>query len=105
MDLAAIEAERARLHAEYVKADRPASSARDPSHRAAQLRRGADHPLLHRSPREAPPQTVELLADLVFSVRLRDFEHAYAGTCGHVGGPPPPAAPKFRFASEPAVPL
>jgi hypothetical protein len=34
-----------------------------------------------------------------------DFEPAYAGTCGHVGGPPPPAAPKFRFVSEPAVPL
>ena len=30
---------------------------------------------------------------------------ALAGTCGHVGGPPLPAAPKFRFASEPDVPL
>src|SRR2546421_2583460 len=40
-----------------------------------------------------------------FSARLYDFERAPAGTCGHVGGPPPPAAPKFRFVSEPAVPL
>src|SRR5207302_1283401 len=50
-------------------------------------------------------QTVELPAELDFSARLYDFERAYAGTCGHVGGPPPPAAPKFRFVSEPAVPL
>src|SRR5512140_3577932 len=56
-------------------------------------------------PREAPPQTAELPADLVFSARPYDFERAHAGTSGHVGGPPPPAAPKFRFASEPAVPL
>ena len=55
--------------------------------------------------REAPPQTVELPADLVFPLAFYDFERAYAGTCGHVGGPPPPAAPKFRFTSEPAVPL
>ena len=34
MDLAAIEAERARLHAEYVKADRPQSSARGIHHTA-----------------------------------------------------------------------
>jgi hypothetical protein len=34
MDLAAIEAERARLHAEYVKADRPESSARGIHHTA-----------------------------------------------------------------------
>ncbi len=34
-----------------------------------------------------------------------DFACACAGTCGHVGGPPPPAAPKSRFASEPDVPL
>jgi hypothetical protein len=33
------------------------------------------------------------------------YDHANARTCGHVGGPPPPTAPKFRFASEPAVPL
>jgi hypothetical protein len=56
-------------------------------------------------PSEAAPLTAELPADLVFSARLYDFERALAGTCGHVGGPPPPAAPKFRFASEPAVPL
>src|ERR1700727_2988497 len=34
MDLAAIEAERARLHAEYVKAERPPSSARGIHHTA-----------------------------------------------------------------------
>ena len=34
MDLAAIEAERARLHDEYVKADRPPSSARGIHHTA-----------------------------------------------------------------------
>ena len=34
MDLAAIEAERARLHAEYVKAERPQSSARGIHHTA-----------------------------------------------------------------------
>ena len=34
VDLAAIEAERARLHAEYIKADRPASSARGIHHTA-----------------------------------------------------------------------
>src|SRR5689334_2920405 len=34
MDLAAIEAERARLHAAYIKADRPASSARGIHHTA-----------------------------------------------------------------------
>jgi catechol 2,3-dioxygenase-like lactoylglutathione lyase family enzyme len=34
MDLAAIEAERARLHAEYIKTDRPASSARGIHHTA-----------------------------------------------------------------------
>src|SRR5512135_1593429 len=59
----------------------------------------------NHSSREAPPQTIELPADLVFSARLYDFERACAGTRGHVGGPPPPAAPKCRFASEPAVPL
>src|SRR6266699_4544362 len=58
-----------------------------------------------QAPSEAPPQTVELPPDLVFSASLCDFGRAYAGTCGHVGGPPPPAAPKVRFASEPAVPL
>lgn len=60
---------------------------------------------VQQAPREAPPQTIELPADLVFSARLYDFERAYAWTRGHVGGPPPPAAPKCRFASEPAVPL
>ena len=34
MDLAAIEAERARLHDEYIKADRPESSARGIHHTA-----------------------------------------------------------------------
>ena len=34
MDLAAIEAERARLHAEYIRTDRPASSARGIHHTA-----------------------------------------------------------------------
>src|ERR1022692_315913 len=34
VDLAAIEAERARLHAEYIKADRPSSSARGIHHTA-----------------------------------------------------------------------
>src|SRR5690348_505306 len=76
-----------------------------PSPMSGSTRHAAPVRVRNHSSREAPPQTVELLADLVFFVRLGDFEHAYAGTCGHVGGPPPPAAPKFRFASEPAVPL
>jgi hypothetical protein len=59
----------------------------------------------NHSSRKAPPRAVDLHADLVFSARLCDFVRAYAGTCGHVSGPQPPAAPKFRFASEPAVPL
>jgi len=50
-------------------------------------------------------QIGELPADLVPSAPLCDFERVYAGTCGHVGQPPSPAAPKFRFASEPDVPL
>ena len=51
------------------------------------------------STREAPPETVELPADLVFSAHLYDLGRAYARTCGHVGGLLPPAAPKFRGSS------
>ncbi len=40
-----------------------------------------------------------------FPLAFTILNRAYAGTCGHVGEPPPPAAPKFRFASEPAVSL
>ena len=60
---------------------------------------------LVRLSREAPPRAVELPAGLVLPLTYAILGMLSQGPCCQVGGPPPPAAPEFRFAFESAAPF
>src|SRR5216683_112052 len=61
--------------------------------------------LFQQAPREAPPQTAKLPADLVFPSSDADFEQATAGTRGHDRPTAAARCAEVRSTMRPAMPL
>jgi hypothetical protein len=61
--------------------------------------------LIQQAPSEAPPQTAEVTADLVFPLSPWHSGQANAGTCGHDRPTAATRCAEVRSSIEPAVPL